>query len=586
MGSMDGDESVDALNASIDGSMAELARLNNELVGLESYRSKIMAEGMSKNIGIGLEHVAPGTLGNLNLNMLTEAPTTTKMNVALESIDWKSKITKIAIVILVVGVILKMLDWLLTPSGNRVSGDSRDGEKAAKAVHEAKEKLRDELKKAGDDIRERPTQNVIAELAERDEKWMAPVYRVLIEQVDKRKITEREALTSIETMKVYRALDINGGGDMEVNLALTFIFILKSGIPLELSSFAYYMKFEPNNEISSKIPGPFASSLYSYANLRTKLGYAVLTITRILEQGTASGKVVEDLYKTSGDKSKFNEYVNEIAKDVTMYNDELKNAFDHVYGDGADDRPFEFIDDEKGNRWVSGRLGVNRYNVLAKDRKSYYGQPPGSKYNHLRFTVAGVNRNTETYRVIGSRGEDLWWGDGYRELSSIGRIDVRGRETIAKGTSFDELSIEAANWMVKMLNDENDIRVCIFESNSRMLALRDEFMGSGNTETTRLKDLCEKLLADLKVIEKRSKENVPTVWHVPWKSTVGLHFSDIDLINGRERGLVDSVFGEVCTHLLNGVRAQLNAYISTKGVYQKVEKSYIAFRESVEKFRL
>lgn len=584
MGSMDGDETVDALETSINESMAEVTRLNNELIGLESYRTKIMAEGMSKSIGFGLEHIAPGTLGNLNLNMLTETPTVTKMNVALESIDWKSRITKVAIVILVVGIILKMLDWLLSPTGNRVSGSN--GDAAAKAIHEAKEKLRDEVKKTSADIHARPTQNVVRGVAEKDEAWMLPVYRVLEEMLDKRRVTDKEALRCIEIMRLYRTVDLTGAGDREVNLPLLFIFLLKSGMSLNLSNFGFYLGYEPGLEIVNELPAPFRKKIFEYNNLRNNLGYALLTISRIIKQGTDAGREVEVAYKASGDKSSFNGYVNDIAREVTMYNDELKNAFDYVFGNAQDNYPYVFSTDGAGVRWVSQDSAVRRYDKVSDDYKSYIGQPAGTKYNHSLYVLGAGARNTNTYEMYGSGAEHMWWGDNFRKIADFGAIDIRGKEGEKNLKIHIDEELDISNWMLRTLCSENEIKLAIIESNSRMMALRDEFMGSGNKETERLKNLCEELLSELKVIEKRARESVPTVWHVPWKNNTGLHYSDISVSTGRDNAVIESTFGEVCMHLLNGTKAQINCFISTKATYQKIEKSYLAFRDAIEKFRL
>lgn len=585
MDSMDRDETVDALDASINESMAEVTRLNNELVGLESYRTKILAEGMSKSIGFGLEHIAPGTLGNLNLNMLTETPTATKMNVALESIDWKSRITKVAIVILVLGVILKMLDWLLSPSSSRISGGN-NGEAAVKAMHEAKEKLREEIKKTGEDIHARPTQNIVRGVADKDEAWMRPVYRVLEEMLDKRRMTEKEALRCIEIMRLYRTVDLTGAGDREINLPLLFIFLLKSGIVMNLSNFGFYIKFEPGREIANELPGPFAQHLFEYNHLRTNLGYALLTISRILKQGTDAGRSVEQAYKASGDKSSFNRYVAEIGREVTMYNDELKNAFDYVFGDAQTKYPFTFSGATVGYQWVSRDVVINRYSKISADYKSYIGQPAGTKYHHMQYMHGFSGRNTLDYSMTAMGGEHRWWGDNYHLMADIGAIDIRGREDDKNLKVHIDEELDVSNWMLRTLCSDTELKLAIYESNARMLALRDEFMGSGNKETMRLKDLCEELITELKVIEKRARENVPTVWHVPWKNNTGLHYSDIDQTTGKDNAVVDSTFGEVCMHLLNGTKAQIGSFIATKAVYQKIEKSYLTFRDAVEKFRI
>lgn len=587
MDSMDRDESVDALKASIDESMAEAARLNNELIGLETYRGKILAEGMSKSIGIGLEHIAPGTLGKLNLNMLTETPSVTKMNVALEAIDWKSRITKVAIVILVVTVILKMIDWLLTPSTNRVSGSSSDGDAAARSIHEAKEKIREEIKKAGKDIHDRPVQNVVLEVSKRDEEWMKPVYQILAEQVDKKRYNDKEALRCIEIMRLYRAADLGDIGDREENLALLFSFLLKSGLALNLTHFGFYIGNEPGREIEETIPAPFAKDAFSYNVLRTNLGYALLTISRILKQGTDAGVEAERGYKASGDKSKFDSFVNEIAQEVTMYNDELKRSFDYVFGDAQSRPAFIFNVLETPTRWVPSQLIINRYGKLSSNMRSYIGQPRGSTYNHDTFMTAVAGRNSEDYKAVGSNGENMWWGEGYEGMSKIGILDIRARDGSKElNIPIDPLDIKVANWLLRTLCNEDELKRAIHESNTRMMVLKDEFMGSGNTETMRLKELCEQLLRELKVIEQRSRENVPTVWHVPWKNTTGLHFSDVEAGSGKDRGIINSTFGEVCMHLLNGTKGLLTAFITTKTVYQKVENSYLAFREATKKFRL
>ena len=586
MGSMDGDETVDAFDVAINEDMAELARLNNELVGLESYRELIKTQGMSKNIGFGLEHIAPGTLGNLNLNMLTEIPTATKMNVALESIDWKSRITKVAIVILVVTVILKMLDWLLTPSSNRVTGSSRDGDAAAKAIHDAKEKIRKEIKEAGADINARPTQNVVREVADKDEAWMRPVYRVLEEMLDKRRINDKEALRAISVMKMYRSIDLTGAGDREINLPILFIFLLKSGLVMQLSNLGFYLKIELGHEISDQIPGPFAREIFGYSKLRNRLANSLLTISRILKQGTDAGIEVERAYKANGDITKFYDYVGEIAQEVTMYNGELKTAFENIFGNGQDEDVFIFDGSNAGRRWVPPDVLLNRYDKLAADYNSYRTQPAGSKYDHQYFINGLVARNTFEYKIRGCAGEHIWWGDGYNTMASLGSIDLLNRNGDKDLKMPMDLDLDISNWMLRTICSEVELSVAITDSNKRMLALRDELMGSGNTETMRLKDLCDDLLSELKVIEKRAREKVPTVWHVPWRSNTGLHFTDIDESTGKDRAIIDSTFGEVCSHLLNGTKAHLNAFISTKTVYQKIEKSYLAFREAIEKFRV
>lgn len=583
-----GDE---VLNKAIAADFAEISRLNNELVGLESYREIITKNGMSRDVGFGLEHVAPGVLGKLNLNMLTEVPTSTKMNVALEAIDWKSKVTKIAIVILVVGVILKIIDWMLgtkTPS----LGSSPSGKDIAKNVEEQREKLHESITAAAEQIRAKPVQSVLAVMASKDEKWMQPIYKILIEEVDKRRMTEAEAVKSLGLMRMYRDTDYIGVKDKEGSLAFMFALLIKYGFVISAGTFAYYIGHGKAKDAPMElgIPQAFSSDISSYTMQRSRIGFGLLTVRRILEQGIAAGDVVAKEYHAAGGRGKadFGKYVDEIAREVTIYNNDIVSAFDNILGSGEHYTPIYLDVETMPAAWANGHLLIDRWHAWrarqdhAADDK-YYGQPAGSRnYHHAHFTIAHHNRQSVNYLPRGMGASDLWWDEDYDATNERIYIDLRGKP--GRESEFrvvDKLAIERVSWVLRFFDEPATLVDFIETSRVRQAALADEFNGSGDKETKRLQTECKELLSKLRVVEKQYKENIPTIWHVPWNGNVGIHFTDIDPMTGKDGAVIESNFGEVCLHLVKSAEALVRASTKCRVAFLKTSVSFRQFQAAM-----
>lgn len=92
---------------------------------LESIRTRVATEGMTRDDAQLLERIAPGIFDGINVNKFTMRPSTTNQAVAVEAIDWKRAATMVGAALAIITVIGKIISWLsdsLTTTGSGAGG--------------------------------------------------------------------------------------------------------------------------------------------------------------------------------------------------------------------------------------------------------------------------------------------------------------------------------------------------------------------------------------------------------------------------------------------------------------------------------
>ncbi|AQT28176.1 hypothetical protein pVa21_235 [Vibrio phage pVa-21] len=98
----------------------------SELIGeLESIRTRVATEGMTRDDAVLLERIAPGIFDGMNVNKFTVRPSVTGQTVAVEAIDWKRGALVVGAAMAIIAVISKIISWLsdsLTTTGGGSGG--------------------------------------------------------------------------------------------------------------------------------------------------------------------------------------------------------------------------------------------------------------------------------------------------------------------------------------------------------------------------------------------------------------------------------------------------------------------------------
>lgn len=594
---MDEDEGLESfdeakINADLAPDFAELRRLNGEMAGLESYREVILKEGMSKNIGIGLEHLAPGVLNNIKLSMLTEAPSTNKMDFALESIDWRSKITKIAIVIVVVGIIIKMLSWIISLGKVAPTTDSNSGRKIAENVSKQREQLVKRIKEEVHDAKVFPAAYMIDNYKS-EHPWLRPTMSLMTKMIREGKLDQEMAISFMQFFEVYINMDYPGVRDKNDSLAIIFPMIIKNKLRIDYGSLGFYITDDKSGELDRLGYPPFARNTMTYTEFKIDMNKAVINLTKIMSNGNDAVAKVENDIRRANDRSPeaMAQHALTLQSAVGGYFKDLEDCFDFVFGDGYKQPAFDFVkanmDSKDAGKFMDrGALKHHKFDpkaAFAKQPQTYPGQPSGL-YNHGEWVKAAYSRGTTDYEIFASGGQHNWWDAGFDEQCLLGTFDLYydpkglGRPDI---TVFQPNSKEVMAWIMRMLEDTKSIEDFIRVSDARMGALGNEFTGKGIKVVEDMISSSKKLLAELKVMEGKSKSGIPTIWDVRWFESTGLHFDRADWKGNRE-SRIDSTFGEASEHLLRGLQAQLNAFMKTKVVYEKIKIKYLAFRNALQ----
>lgn len=193
---------------------AQLFKLNAVMSSIVAYESEMRANGMSKAIGVGLESADPGILGNINLNMLTELGSNTKLGVGLEAIEWRKIGLAFTGIGIILGMLIKVYQWIKDRwQGNGSAASIATKQKQVadikKDMAEVKKELEARLKKhAETPIEEQAFMNL---LPDDETPFYLPFKLNLVEHIRSKKITMKQAIVAmnrIQTIaKMYNLYD-------------------------------------------------------------------------------------------------------------------------------------------------------------------------------------------------------------------------------------------------------------------------------------------------------------------------------------------------------------------------------------------
>lgn len=172
----------------------ELHRLNAITASLEEARNRLFSDGMSRNLAIGLESMTPGILEGHHVNSFTAIGSSTKLNVALEAIDFK-KGSLIAVGIgVVIGLLVKLFNWIYDRWLE--SGRQKDAEARMDRYHKELAKTRKKFEEERDELVDRLFKNPDSNRIKNRYGFDGPlgfIYANLAKQVEDHKLTFKEA---------------------------------------------------------------------------------------------------------------------------------------------------------------------------------------------------------------------------------------------------------------------------------------------------------------------------------------------------------------------------------------------------------
>lgn len=193
---------------------AQLFKLNAIMTTIVAYESEIRNNGMSKAVGVGLESADPGILGTINVNMLTELGSNTKLGVGLEAIEWRKIGLAFTGVGIILGMLIKVYQWIRdrwqgSGSSSAIAAKQKQVADIKKDMADVKKELEARLKKHHETpVAEQTFMNLFPD----DENpFFMPFKLNLVEHLRSKKITMKQALmamTRIQTIsKMYNLYD-------------------------------------------------------------------------------------------------------------------------------------------------------------------------------------------------------------------------------------------------------------------------------------------------------------------------------------------------------------------------------------------
>lgn len=172
----------------------ELHRLNAITASLDEARMRLLSDGMSRNLAIGLESMTPGIFEGHHLNSFTAVGSTTKLNVALEAIDFKKGSIIAAGIGVTIALIVKLFTWIYDrwlEAGRQRHADAR-----LEQYHRNLEKMRKQFEKERDELTENLFKSSDANRIKNRYGFDGPmgfIYANLAKQVEEGRLTFKEA---------------------------------------------------------------------------------------------------------------------------------------------------------------------------------------------------------------------------------------------------------------------------------------------------------------------------------------------------------------------------------------------------------
>lgn len=182
----------------------ELFKLNAIMTSIVAYESEILTNGMSKAIGFGLESADPGILGNININMLTELGSNTKLGVGLEAIEWRKIGLAVTGISVILGMLIKVYQWIKdrwqgNGSSSTIAAKQKQVADLKKDMAEVKKELEARLKKhAETPISEQAFMNIFPD---EETPFNLPFKLNLVEHIRNKKITTKQALIAMSRIQ-------------------------------------------------------------------------------------------------------------------------------------------------------------------------------------------------------------------------------------------------------------------------------------------------------------------------------------------------------------------------------------------------
>lgn len=143
------------MDLDIDNELREVEKFQQQLAQLEAMRQKIGTEGISREIGLGLEDLCGGPIPGLDIRKLTTNPSRASQ-VAVEAIDLKKIGLMVFGSLAMLTLLIKMFNWLFAstkgnPGGGGGGSPAAMERELEKKVEEVQDRIR-ELEENPDDV--------------------------------------------------------------------------------------------------------------------------------------------------------------------------------------------------------------------------------------------------------------------------------------------------------------------------------------------------------------------------------------------------------------------------------------------------
>lgn len=542
---------LDQIDQEIGDDLAKVRKLDATLASLQTYRNQIIEQGMSHSIGVGLEHIAPDVTERFDLRKLTQAPTTAYQKVALEALDWKMKIGAGVLGLLIVGILAKILQFMLG-----LDVPSKGGGNAVE-VKQKVEDIRDQLRDEVSALRNTEPATVLLKFNKAIPDQLKPHAQRLSDMVSQHKLSSEEALEAMNAMLTYSSKSYNVANQEEALGILFKLLLNKPNARVALSSLAFDLH---DTRKSQTYTPAFLQDVSRYA---AGIRYVDDTL-KTLEELIGVSKEASDAAKTHmRNRDRTPEENRSLAmaavqRALAPFNTDMPNFMDRTFGfNKAMDSILPFMIDPNGE--MDESITADGLRRVQEEMNHEYGN---TELN---------GRTQKELKIKGPHGEEYWWGNGFNRYDSLGVFSLKIDEV---SMNFGDMK---ARSIVLNIFDPKEIGRFISSSDKQREALSKIF-GGARHEIDQMVDRCKRLERLLRDINGLSKDNIPTLYDAFYDGTLGRHFPDY--IRGADADRIN--WGKLTERVLRYTKDYAEGIRSVKVLYARVAQRYRTLKSLVE----
>lgn len=543
---------LDIIDNEIADDLAKVRKLDATLNSLHTYRNQIAETGMSRSVGVGLEHIAPDLTESIDIRKLTQTPSTAFQQVALEAIDWKMKIGVGLLGLLIVGLLAKILQYILGVDVPKGGGGG--GAEVKQKIEDIRDQVRDEVNA----MRNAEPADILLNFNKQLPDALKPHAAKLAEMVRNHKLTNHEALEAVNQMLVYSQKTYPVQNQEELLGILFKLLTNKPNARIALSALAFDLHHDFKNQ--NFVPA-FLEDVRRYS---AGIRYVDETL-KMLEQLIGASKDASDLAKTHMRNRENTPEENralgmaEVQRALAAFNGDMPNFMDRTFGfNKGMDTVLPFMIDPNGD--IDPTLSPEGLKQMHEELGHAYGE------NELR------GRTQKDLKIKGPQGEEYWWGQGFNRYDNLGVFSLKLDEA---AVNFGDMK---ARGIVLSVFDPKEAARFVTSADKQRDALNKVFADNRH-EIDQLVDRCKRLEKILREINVMSKERVPTLYDAFYDGTMGRNFPDYIRKMGDENRVN---WGKLTERVLRYTKDYAEGIRSVKVLYARVASRYRVLKSLLE----